>query len=135
MITRLSRRLIGFALWPPSRAVAAVLAWSHRQTVAMWARSLAAEVQRKPFDPKRLVALVKVLWKATTDPRLRAGGIRSLSVDTDVLGEHDQAYRSTVVKAALLDVPGVVTVDVGDAPEPFAPTAQHADLAGLVEPV
>lgn len=139
MITRMSRRLIGFALWPPSRAIAAVLAWSHRQTVAMWARSLAAELQRKPFDPKRLVALVKVLWKASTDPRLRGGGIRALSVDTDVLSDNGQSYRSSVVKATLLDVPGVVSVDIGDGIEPVEQAAAHdpaaADLSTLVEPV
>lgn len=138
MITRMSRRLIGFVLWPPSRAVAALLAWSHRQTVAMWARSLAAEAQRKPFDPKRMVALVKVLWKASTDPRLRGvGGIRAISVDSDVVGDAANSYRTTVVKASLLDVPGVVSVDIGDGIEPLESGASNdaANLSGLVEPV
>ncbi len=135
MIRRLPRRLIGWLVWPPSRAVAVLLAWSHRQTVAMWWRSLAAEVQRRPFDPKRLVALVRTLWKASTDPRLRGlGGIRSLSVDTDPLDGADQSYRTATVRATLLDVPGVVSVEINDSTD-TTPVTEPADLPGMVEPV
>lgn len=117
MITNVTRRFVSHLVWPPSRAIAAGLAWTHRHTVAMWARSIAAEVRRRPFDPKRLAALLRVLWKASTDARLKgAGSIRTLTVDNDVLGEGDQSYRAATVRAALLDVPGVVAVEVTEVP-------------------
>lgn len=117
MISKFSRRFVSHLVWPPSRALAAGLAWTHRHTVAMWARSIAAELRRRPFDPKRLSALVRVLWKASTDSRLKGvGSIRTLTVDNDVLGEGDQSYRAATVRATLLDVPGVVAVEVSEAP-------------------
>lgn len=126
MMTKAARRVVGFLVWPPSRAIAAALAWTHRHTVAMWARSIAAEAQRRPFDPKRMAALIRVLWKATTDPRLKVGSIRSLTVDHDVLADGEQTYRAATVRASLLDVPGVVAVEVNEAPsEPVIAAAGH----------
>lgn len=117
MITKATRRLVSHLVWPPSRALAAGLAWTHRHTVAMWARSIAAEARRRPFDPKRMTALLRVLWKASTDTRLKgAGSIHALTVDNDVLSEGAQSYRAATVRATLLDVPGVVAVEVNEAP-------------------
>lgn len=117
MIRHTFRRVIGFAMWPPSRAIALGLAWTHREIVALWARSLAAELRRRPFDPKRVQTLMRTLWKVTTDPRLRgAGGIRSLSVDTDTYSEAAQTYRVAAIQSTLAEVPGVVSVEVDGAP-------------------
>ncbi|HWL43540.1 MAG TPA: hypothetical protein VNQ73_11400 [Ilumatobacter sp.] len=133
MIRRTPRRLIGWLVWPPGRALAALLIWSHRQTLALWGRSLAAELRRHPRDPQRLMTLVRTLWKVSTDPRLRGvSGIRSLSVDTDLLGDTDPSIRATLVRATLLDVAGVVSVEVSD---PAHSPVAEPELPGVAAPV
>lgn len=126
MITKTTRKLIAFLVWPPSRTVAAALAWSHRRTVALWARSLAAELQRRPFEPQRISTLVRTLWKVSTDPQLNGGaGIRSISVDTDMPAAADHTQRGATVRATLLDLPGVVSVEIDDV-DPQAPLLAQA---------
>jgi len=128
MKTRLTRRAIGVVVWPPTRILAGALLWSHRHTLALWGRSLAAEVQRRPFDGQRLAALVRTLWKVSTDARLRGvGGIESITVDTAV-DPSDATQRAASVRATLLDVPGVVAVEVTGEPD-SEPLTVHADGA------
>lgn len=127
MIAKPTRRLIALLIWPPSRAVAAMLAWSHRRTVALWARSLGAELQRRPIEMQRLSTLVRTLWKISTDPQLNGGaGIRSITVDTDVPTTGDQTQRGAAVRATLLDVPGVVSVEIADTADDQAPLLARA---------
>lgn len=121
-----ARRLVAFLIWPPSRLLAAGLLWSHRHTLTLWGRSLAAESRRRPFDPQRASTLVRTLWKVSTDQRLQGvGGIDLVTVDSVVAGQ-GSAERAATVRATLLDVPGVVSVEVdGVAVEPILIRAPH----------
>lgn len=59
---------------PASRPAALVLAWTHRYTVALWARSIGAEartqIDARRADFTRSKHLLKSLWRVSSDSRL-----------------------------------------------------------------
>jgi len=116
MITKAVRRLIGGLLWPLSRPLAVALVWSHRHTIGLWARSVSAELGRGgPIDVKRLSTLVQALWRVSTDARLRRlGEIRTIGFDDDAITDISTGTdaRASALRATLLGVPGVVSVEV-----------------------
>jgi hypothetical protein len=70
MITgHIVRRLVR----PVSRPAALFLLWSHRRTIALWARSIRSEVDRgrkEGHDPQRWKTLVSALWRVSKETTL-----------------------------------------------------------------
>jgi hypothetical protein len=71
---------------PMSRPAALLLAWQHRKTLAMWARSIRDEAKRvratggRP-DPARLKVLLPALWHQRD--AAERGTVQSLTVTDD----------------------------------------------------
>jgi hypothetical protein len=71
---------------PASRPAALILAWTHRYTVALWARSIGAEA-RQQFDARqpnfsRSKQLLKSLWRVSSDSRLaNAPELRRIAIN------------------------------------------------------
>jgi hypothetical protein len=129
MITKAIRRLIGGLLWPVTRPLTMFLLWSQRDTLRLWGRSLGAELRREgPIDLQRMATLTRALWKVSTDNRMRhLADINTIGFDddtTDLSGDRD--LRAATLRATLLDVPGVVTVEVVDT---AAQNSQSAPVA------
>jgi hypothetical protein len=117
MITKAIRRLIGGLLWPATRPLTVLLVWSQRQTLALWGRSLAAELRRDgPIDLHRMATLFRALWRVSTDSRMQhLAQIRTIAFDDEALDlSGDRDLRAATLRATLLDVPGVVAVEVVD---------------------
>lgn len=118
MITKAMRRTIGAVLWPVSRPLMLALLWTQRDTIALWWRSLSAELRRDgALDVRRMGTLVRALWRVTADQRLRdLGRIDTISVDGAFTGAGlDPGARAAALRATLRDIPGVVSVEVVDA--------------------
>jgi hypothetical protein len=130
MITKAIRRLIGGLLWPVTRPLTVLLVWSQRHTLSLWGRSLAAELRRDgPIDLHRLAVLTRALWRVSTDSRMRhLAEIRTIGFDDDTIGDigGDRDLRAATLRATLLDVPGVVAVEVVD---PSGQSTQPAPVA------
>ena len=128
MITKGIRRLIGGLLWPATRPMTILLLWSQRHTLRLWGRSLGAELRREgPIDLHRFATLTRALWKVSTDRRMRhLADIGTIGFDDtmDISGDRD--LRAATLRATLLDVPGVVAVEVVDT---VGPSSQHAPVA------
>jgi hypothetical protein len=87
---KLARTSVRHLVRPISRPSALFLAWTHRYTLALWARSLQTETRNqlagRSFAPKRWVRLLRGLWRVTRDPRLaNAPDLRRLTVVDDRL--------------------------------------------------
>ncbi len=120
MIGRASRRVVGTVVWPPSRILAAVLLWSHRHTISLWARSLQDEIANHSIEPSRLRLLVGALWRVSSDPRFRNDPtVRRISIDGPPQ-EIDRGVRAVALRATLADLPGVVAVEVDTSDGPDA---------------
>ncbi len=81
-LARTARRLVR----PASRPAALVLAWTHRYTVALWCRSIGAEVRQQIDDRKpnlsRSKRLLKSLWRVSSDSRLaNAPELRRIAIN------------------------------------------------------
>ncbi|HUF97452.1 MAG TPA: hypothetical protein VMM60_04930, partial [Ilumatobacter sp.] len=109
------RRTARMGLWPLSRPLAAVLLWSHRHTIGLWARSYATELKEQSegtISLSRLRLLTAALWRVSSDPRFRNDPtVRRLSIDSE-LTEVDHDARRTSLQDALADLPGVVSVEI-----------------------
>lgn len=80
-------RITRLALRPLRRPALWLLVWTQRHTIALWWRSIAAELQRGGrIDMSRMRLLVSALMRVARDPRLvNAPQLRSLAVDEDRL--------------------------------------------------
>jgi hypothetical protein len=129
MITKAIRRLIGGLLWPVTRPMTILLLWSQRHTLRLWARSLGAELRREgPIDLHRFATLTRALWKVSTDHRMRhLAEVGTIGFDDDAMGiGGDRDLRAATLRATLLDVPGVVSVEVVDT---TGENSRHAPVA------
>lgn len=118
MITKAMRRTIGALLWPISRPLMLALIWTQRDTIALWWRSLAAELGREgSIDLRRMGMLIRALWRVTADRRLRElAQIETIGIDDEFADSGpDRSMRAAALRATLRDVPGVVSVDVVDS--------------------
>lgn len=129
-------RLVRLVMWPPSRPLAAVLLWSHRHTIGLWARSIQTEIEAEiaagSVDPARLKLLGAALWRVSSDPRFRNDPtVRRLTIDSELV-EVDRDERRSSLQESLADLPGVVSVEVDGATddEPTDESRPGSDSAG-----
>lgn len=68
------------------------LVWSYRDVIALWGRSLLAEVRRPgPFDSDRVKALANGLWTATKESRFVVPTpLHDMRVADDLVGVTDE---------------------------------------------
>ena len=82
-----------------------LLAWSQRHTLALWSRSIRAEVKgAEPTDMRRVRRLAAALYKVSSDARLtNAAGLRSLTlVGDEVVAETDPHWPQRDVLTGVL---------------------------------
>ena len=82
-----------------------LLAWTQRHTLALWARSISAEVKgAEPTDLGRVRRLATALYKVSADSRLtNAAGLRSLTlVGDEVVAETDPHWPQRDVLTGVL---------------------------------
>jgi hypothetical protein len=81
--TRITKRLTR----PMSRPLALFLLWSHRRTIAFWARSFRTEFERGRLaghDPHRWRTLVQALWRVSRESSvLQENELRRLIITAD----------------------------------------------------
>ena len=115
------RRSARFAFWPLSRPLAAVLIWSHRHTIGLWARSYKTEVNAQTdgsFSLSRLRLLTTALWRVSSDPRFRNDPtVRRLTIDSELV-EVDRDQRLASLEETLADLPGVVAAEIHGETDP-----------------
>ena len=84
-----------FAIVRPFRRAAWILLlWTQRHTVALWWRSLSAELRRgRPINTANLRRLSMALYHVAADPRLsNAPELRQLTITDDVVHAHTDEH-------------------------------------------
>ena len=92
-------------LHPFRRSAWLLLAWSHRHTLALWWRSLRAEIMGgRPIDLGRVRRLAVVLMRVTADPRIsNASELKLLTLIDDVVVAHaDEHWTKRPILSSVL---------------------------------